>query len=100
MTEHKKAPPGGGTTGRGLMSVLRDARQPDVTRRTSSCAERFQSEVATGLREENASKLVDEFHDAPRARLDQHGLAVDDGVAVSGGAETLRHVIIGDAGLR
>src|SRR4051812_50057222 len=83
MTTAQKAPPGGGRTGRGLMSDS-TARVSliDVTRRTPS---------------RSLKTLVHHLDDAPRARLDQHGLAVHDGVAIGGGAETLRHVIIGHA---
>src|SRR5664279_733794 len=42
--------------------------------------------------------LLDHLNDAARARFDQHGLAVHDGVAIGRDAVGLRHVVIGDAG--
>lgn len=36
---------------------------------------------------------VDHLHDAARARLDQNGFAIYDGVAIGRRAETLRHVV-------
>src|SRR5258708_15980471 len=44
------------------------------------------------------SWLFDDLHDAARARLDQHGLAVHDRIAVGHDAKRLRHVVIGHAG--
>src|SRR4051812_3056241 len=70
-----KAPPGGDGRGGAVVarSRLRRARALDV------------------------QALLDHLNDAAGARLDQHGLAVDHGVAIGRGAIGLRHVVIGDA---
>src|SRR5205809_2818482 len=47
-----------------------------------------------------STTLFDDLHDAARARLHQHGLAVHDRVAIRYDAKRLRHVVIGHAGFR
>ncbi len=79
-TSQRKAPPGGGYRTR-------------LSSRTRAI-----SNASSGLSRSGAYGLVDHLNDTAAARLDQHGLAVHDGVAVRRAAETLRHVVIGHAG--
>src|SRR6202035_2761395 len=84
-TTSNKAPPGGGPGG-ASMSESAAAISGQITQ--------------TQLRDHSNATLLDHLDDAARARFDQHGPAVDHGVAIGRDAVLLRDVVIGDAGFR
>src|SRR6476469_10794837 len=82
--ERSQKPRPAGVTGRGLgvrsPSRIKMRRRPDYR--------------SGGLR------LLDHLNDAAGTRFDQHGLAVHHRVTIRSNTVGLRHVVIGDAGLR